>query len=77
MKESKLIWMQKEIQQMQKVLMVMIQRIEIIEKGTVSKRKRRLIKNKQMIQLLNGETWGKEEILTQMYDDNFYLRSSR
>jgi len=25
-----------------------------------------------MIQLLNGETWGKEEILTQMYDDNFY-----
>lgn len=32
MKESKLIWMQKEIQQMQKVLMVMIQRIEIIEK---------------------------------------------
>ena len=32
MKESKLIWMQKEIQQMQKVLMIMIQRIEIIEK---------------------------------------------
>ena len=32
MKESKLIWMQKEVQQMQKVLMVMIQRIEIIEK---------------------------------------------
>ena len=32
MKESKLIWMQKEIQQMQKVLMVMIDRIEIIEK---------------------------------------------
>ncbi len=31
MKESKLIWMQKEIQQMQKVLMVMIQRIEKIE----------------------------------------------
>lgn len=31
MKESKLIWMQKEVQQMQKVLMVMIQRIEIIE----------------------------------------------
>ena len=25
-----------------------------------------------MIKLLNGETWGKEEILTQMYDDNFY-----
>ena len=25
-----------------------------------------------MIQLLNGETWGKEEILTQMHDDNFY-----
>lgn len=32
MKESKLIWMQKEIQQMQKVLMVMIERIEIIER---------------------------------------------
>jgi hypothetical protein len=32
MKESKLIWMQKETQQMQKVLMIMIQRIEIIEK---------------------------------------------
>ncbi len=32
MKESKLIWMMKEVQQMQKVLMVMIQRIEIIEK---------------------------------------------
>jgi hypothetical protein len=31
MKESKLIWMQKEVQQMQKVLMVMIQRIEKIE----------------------------------------------
>ncbi len=31
MKESKLVWMQKEIQQMQKVLMVMIQRIEKIE----------------------------------------------
>tara|TARA_R100000951_G_scaffold43494_1_gene36701 strand:- start:5999 stop:6118 length:120 start_codon:yes stop_codon:yes gene_type:complete len=33
MKESKLIWMQKEIQQMQKVLMVMIQRIEKIEEA--------------------------------------------
>lgn len=32
MKESKLIWMQKEIQQMQKVLMIMIERIEIIER---------------------------------------------
>jgi len=32
MKESKLIWMMKEVQQMQKVLMVMIDRIEIIEK---------------------------------------------
>ena len=31
MKESKLICMQKEVQQMQKVLMVMIQRIEKIE----------------------------------------------
>jgi hypothetical protein len=31
MKESKLIWMMKEVQQMQKVLMVMIQRIEKIE----------------------------------------------
>ena len=30
MKESKLIWMMKEVQQMQKVLMVMIDRIEII-----------------------------------------------
>ena len=25
-----------------------------------------------MITLLNGEHWGKEEILTQMYDDDFY-----
>ena len=25
-----------------------------------------------MIILLNNETWGREEILTQMYDDNFY-----
>ncbi len=25
-----------------------------------------------MITLLNGETWGKEEILTQMYSDEFY-----
>jgi hypothetical protein len=25
-----------------------------------------------MITLLNNETWGREEILTQMYDDNFY-----
>lgn len=25
-----------------------------------------------MITLLNGEAWGKEEILTQMYDDEFY-----
>ncbi len=25
-----------------------------------------------MITLLNGETWGKEEILAQMYDDTFY-----
>jgi hypothetical protein len=25
-----------------------------------------------MITLLNGETWGKEEILAQMYDDEFY-----
>ena len=32
MKESKLLWMMKEVQQMQKVLMVMIDRIEIIEK---------------------------------------------
>jgi len=32
MKESKLIWMMKEVQQMQKVLMVMIDRMEIIEK---------------------------------------------
>lgn len=32
MKENKLIWMMKEVQQMQKVLMVMISRIEIIEK---------------------------------------------
>jgi len=32
MKESKLIWMMKEVQQMQKVLMVMIERIEIIER---------------------------------------------
>ena len=31
MKENKLIWMMKEVQQMQKVLMVMISRIEIIE----------------------------------------------
>jgi len=32
MKESKLIWMMKEVQQMQKVLMVMIDRIEVIER---------------------------------------------
>ena len=32
MKENKLIWMMKEVQQMQKVLMVMIHRIETIEK---------------------------------------------
>jgi len=32
MKENKLIWMMKEVHQMQKVLMVMISRIEIIEK---------------------------------------------
>ena len=25
-----------------------------------------------MITLLNGETWGKEEILAQMHDDTFY-----
>ena len=25
-----------------------------------------------MITLLNGEHWGKEEILTQMHDDTFY-----
>ena len=25
-----------------------------------------------MITLLNGETWNKEEIITQMYDDTFY-----
>ena len=28
--------------------------------------------NTIMITLLNGEHWGKDEILTQMYDDNFY-----
>jgi len=29
-------------------------------------------KNIIMITLLNGEHWGKEEIITQMYDDDFY-----
>jgi hypothetical protein len=32
MKESKLMWMMKEVKQMQKVLMIMIERIEIIER---------------------------------------------
>ena len=27
-----------------------------------------------MITLLNGEVWGKEELLTQMYDDEFYYK---